>query len=538
MFKEYEANNQQSLFNSDMWMDERTKKRLENSWAPVFNEHIYKMIDERPFEALYNEKTGAPNFPVRILLSLEIIKHMQDISDSELFEKYDFDYLVNYALGQRALGEKPMAERTLYYFRERLYLYTMKNLEGNDLINEQFKWLTQGLTINAGPYTDKQRVDTTQIMSNIKKAGRVSLAYDVLVKVAKKIPKEKRTGEEEALLSPTFKQETKYKAKSSETESKLTILLRHCQAVLKRLEGMPEAGAEDETRILKRLLAEQGIENENGEACAKDGKKVSPKSLQSAHDEEATYRKKGEAGHTGYVAGITETCSEENPFQAITDYTVEQNVASDIEILHSRLGHISEAGCETLYADGGFSAGGIIEEAASQGIEMQYTNMACNASGEGKLGIDSFILNETLDTIVQCPAGNAPIKTSVAEKSTGANFDIGSCKQCPYFDQCPARPQKNSFAVRMSYDQIALSERRKAFIGNFKENTGMRAAIEGTNSALKRKGMGKLRVRGIVKCTIVVGYKILAQNIKRFVKYTQGFYDKKIQSTFAPSATE
>ena len=35
---------------------------------------------------------------------------------------------------------------------------------------------------------DKQRTDTTMFMSNIKKAGRMSLAHDVLIEVVKAIP--------------------------------------------------------------------------------------------------------------------------------------------------------------------------------------------------------------------------------------------------------------------------------------------------------------------------------------------------------------
>lgn len=55
---------------------------------------------------------------------------------------------------------------------------------------------------------------------------------------------------------------------------------------------------------------------------------------------------------------------------------------------------------------------------------------------------------------------------------------------------------------------------------NIKENTSKRAAIEGTNSALKRAhGIGKLRVRGLNKCNVVVGLKITAHNFKRFAKY-------------------
>jgi len=61
------------------------------------------------------------------------------------------------------------------------------------------------------------------------------------------------------------------------------------------------------------------------------------------------------------------------------------------------------------------------------------------------------------------------------------------------------------------------------------ENTSKRAAIEGSNSAMKRKGLAKLNVRGIAKCSVVSGLKAAAQNIKRFAKYRLGGYDAAIR---------
>jgi hypothetical protein len=65
---------------------------------------------------------------------------------------------------------------------------------------------------------------------------------------------------------------------------------------------------------------------------------------------------------------------------------------------------------------------------------------------------------------------------------------------------------------------------------NKKENTGKRAGIEGSNSALKRAGLDKLNVRGKAKSTVVCGLKVTVQNIKRFIKYLQGGYKPKYSS--------
>ena len=84
--------------------------------------------------------------------------------------------------------------------------------------------------------------------------------------------------------------------------------------------------------------------------------------LQSAHDEDVTYRTKGGKGQSGYVLNLSETCSKDNPFQLITDYRVDQNIKSDVELIKDRLPVIKEnTGCKDLYADGGFYSDEVVK---------------------------------------------------------------------------------------------------------------------------------------------------------------------------------
>lgn len=174
MFKPNNNYNQQTLSDSTQWMDKRIREKLEKSWAPIFYEHVFSKIDEEPFAVLYGT-TGKPNFPVNILLSLEYIKHMKDSSDLELLDSFYFDYLVNYAFGIKTLGEMNLTERTLYYFRERVYRYCLENPEQERLLFDQFIKLLHHFAQLAGISLEEQRTDTTYFMSNIKKAGRISL---------------------------------------------------------------------------------------------------------------------------------------------------------------------------------------------------------------------------------------------------------------------------------------------------------------------------------------------------------------------------
>ena len=81
--------------------------------------------------------------------------------------------------------------------------------------------------------------------------------------------------------------------------------------------------------------------------------------------------------------------------------------------------------------------------------------------------------------------------------------------------------QKKSAVIRVSQKPVLADEtRRKLENGGQQENTSRRTAIEGTNSALKRRqGLDKLAVREKYKVKVVVGLKIIAHNFQQLLAY-------------------
>ena len=525
MLRKNDPTKQTTLFDATLWMDNRALSRLEKTWAPIFYEEIFMKIDEAPFAVLYSN-TGSPNFPVNILLSLEYIKHMKNYSDAELLEDYDFDFLVNYAVGNRRLGERPMAERTLYNFRERLYNYCVQNPKSDDILFGQFEKLTRNFADKAGVSMIDQRVDTTMFMSNIKKAGRISLAYDVLIKAVKAVPEDKRTDDLSKALEPGFKTDILYRSKGEDRDSRLTTLLNLCKEAADILEKLTEAD-EDVKRILNRFIEDQAMQNQDGTVVPKNKRDIKSTSLQSAFDETATFRKKAGIGQSGYVLEIAETCGKENDFQLITDYRVEQNVVSDTAIITSRIGGISDrTGCENMYGDGGFYSPEVIEAAGKAGVEMHFTDMT-GTSPSKKLPVSEYEVEEKTRIITKCPAGYKPDMAAISKGQSVAHFPCTVCEGCEMKDHCRVKFQKKSAVVRISLKSFEVDNVRASIINGKRENTSMRAGIEGSNSAMKRKGLRKLDVRGIEKSSVVCGLKAAAQNISRFIRFCKGGYKKK-----------
>ncbi|MDH7579155.1 MAG: transposase, partial [Bacillota bacterium] len=257
MFRENKRHLQGQLFTSYTRMDERIQKRLQNSWAPLYYEHVFCKIDEMPFAKLYCEDNGRPNFPVNILLSLEFIKHFKDYSDEELIEQFYFNYQIMYALGLRNLGEQYLAPRTLYEFRERVYNYTVANPQEEDLIFQQFEQLTDHFLKVTGLNTQEQRSDSTQIMPNIKKAGRLSLAYDVLVQAVNACPPDILPDSLKEVLHPSFKTDLLYRCKGSEIHRRLEEVLALCAQLVDTVDGCPAVRGLEAIALVRRLLTEQ-----------------------------------------------------------------------------------------------------------------------------------------------------------------------------------------------------------------------------------------------------------------------------------------
>jgi len=317
------------------------------------------------------------------------------------------------------------------------------------------------------------------------------------------------------------------------------MLLTLCKFAITELEALPGMSDCEELRIAKRFFDEQAAEDENGKIVAKSKKEITSGSLQSAYDEDATYRQKGHVGQSGYVLEISETCGRENPFQLITDYTVEPNNVSDVEILTDRLPIIKEnTGCEDMYVDGGFHSDGVHKTAEENGIEIHLTNMTGSKPSK-HLPISDYEIDEETNVIIRCPEGHTPICAGVSKSQSVAHFSHEACSNCPLREQCQSKEQKKDCVVRINVKTIETNREREEIKTAKTENTGKRAGIEGTNSALKRKGHDKLDVRGKTKSKIVSGLKVTAQNIKRFIKYKQGGYIPKKtpppnQGTLAP----
>ncbi len=533
MFRPNDDHKQMSLFTSASDMHPTVVRRLNESWAPVFYEHVFCQINEEPFSVLYSEDTGRPNFPINILVGLEIIAAMRGYTVEETLDQFNFNVQVRWALGVRGLWEHTLCERTIYEFRGRLYQYALTNPGRECLIHGEFQGISDHLMTYMGLAREEMRMDSTQLMSNIRRAGRLALSFDVLKQALKACPVDLLTPELLEVLEPSFKNNLLYKVKSREVPSRLQEMLGLCATLLNIVAQHEKLQEEREIKVLARFFAEQAeYDEESSSWKAKEHEKgTTSHHLRSAYDEDATCRVKGDKVYVGYVANITETCADENPVQIVTDYIVEPNTASDTTMAKEALPHLTEQhGLEDLYVDGGYSGESVYEIAAENDVSMHYTNMTGRETK--KIPISEFTFDG--DTVTHCPAGH-PSDFSIHDKEKGSilvHFDLETCKACPDRDRCPTSPNSNAHSLTITKKKRIAAETREQLNDKqqHKENTSKRAAIEGTISCVKHdQGGEKLRVRGHNRIGVLFGFIVIGRNVRQFFRWCSGEKRRSLQ---------
>ncbi|MDY6874181.1 MAG: transposase, partial [Chloroflexota bacterium] len=173
MFKKNHEHLQIPLTSHIDELPEKLQKGIVDSWSGVFYRDFFCRIDESAFEVLYADCPSRPNIPVNVLVGLEFLKAGNGWTDEQLYEQFGYNIQVRYALGYRQLSEGYFELRTLYNFRERLSRYMQET--GVNLLDQAFAQVTDEQIEAYQVKTGRQRMDSTQVASNIRQMGRIQL---------------------------------------------------------------------------------------------------------------------------------------------------------------------------------------------------------------------------------------------------------------------------------------------------------------------------------------------------------------------------
>ena len=506
---------QGSLFQACFILPDKMKGWLLNSWAEAFQKKVLSSIPEEEFAHLYHKDKGAPNFPVALLVGLSIIKEILNLTDEQLIDAFHFNLKVLHALGL-APGERTLAPRTLYYFRDRVV--------GDPAVRTVFEKVTDEVMDTLAIAFGKQRLDSTQVSSHMANLSRLRLFVTTIERfletVRKRFPD--RIEQVPAPVRERYLDRAGYFADATGRKSRGRL-----ERAARDLAGLVEQFAADEDvkrleayQLLRRLFGEQcEIDTQGAEAVAvpKPPCEIPSTSLQNPSDPDATYnRHKGK----GYQAQIAETCEEANPTQIITHVEVEGAHESDqnatipfVEDTQAR-----GIGPGTLLADTNYNSGDNQLACAEHGVELVAPTPGTVDPDD--LTLMNFEIDGVSCEVRQCPEGHAPVRQKPMKNGQGMNvhFDPATCGACELSDSCPAG--KKHAKLRITWEDLALAgSRAREETPEFKQTYKKRSGIEATVHELKTgHGLGRVWTRGKDRVTFAVFMKALACNVKRFAR--------------------
>lgn len=327
-------------------LSERKIKILDDpsSWHNVFLAEVTQRVDEAVFEPLFNQG-GRPNSPLRILLSMMVLKEGNGWSDEQLFDNCRFNIRCMKALGLCNLDDDVPVESTYYEFRRRLAEHHVAHRE--DLVVEAFRIATRGQIEAHNIKGEKIRMDSKLIQSNIAKSSRLEHVLETIRVSIVDLDLRLLSGvleEADIKLLISLKSKTASNIAYPLDNGEKMGMLEKLGYIIQQLLAYCS-----EDSLLHRLYKEQYNEEseDKNDGEPKEGlrkvvlrkpKEILVNSLQSVHDPEATFRRKGHGKSkkqvSGYHTNVTETFDQDNPFELITDMqTVTADTCEDAFLL-------------------------------------------------------------------------------------------------------------------------------------------------------------------------------------------------------------
>ena len=496
------------------------RKNLEKSWATPFNKYIFFNINEERFEVLYSNEVSRPNSPINVLVGLLILKENFGLSDEEIIGCLHFDMRFQFALGTTSYEKQPVSINTLYNFRTRILEYEKKT--GKDLIKEEIESLAAHIETEMNLDGKMLRMDSMMISSSCKKLSRIELVYTVnlnLIKVLNKINPQLVPEELKCYLEEGHKNETIYRTRDKDAETKLEWLLGHSMILKEVCSNYDAEIIQCEAfQLLNRLLEEQVELNEDGKTVPKAGKDLDSEILQNPSDPDATYREKY-SGNVGYVANLVESFNEDGG--VITHYDLKPNTYSDVKFCEDLIDTLGETSDVNVLVDGAYYSYELDEKAKKQGIMLKPGQLVGKAPAQDKLPYSSFEVDEETQKITSCPNKETPQISYSGKNSYIAKFKDEQCEKCPLRNQCPAKKEKKGYSVRFSSKSYSNSKVRENLqTKEYIKLTNKRAGVEGIPSVIRRKyKVDAMPVRGLLRSKILFSFKIGAYNFNKLLRY-------------------
>jgi hypothetical protein len=304
---------------------------------------------------------------------------------------------------------------------------------GVNLLVQAFEGITDQQISELKVKTSLQRMDSTQIASNILDMSRLELlveAFQRLYRILSEADQQAYVEEFGPYLKSSSGQYA-YRIKGKEeTHRKIQEV---GESMLRVLKGLKERyGAEPVFQVFQRFF-DENFHLEDQAVQLKKNEEIEAGCLQSCDDLEASFRRKGEKEYKGCVANVAETCAPNNPCQLITQVQVAPNQVEDSDLMIAAIPELKQRmDLETLHTDGGYGSPEADQALQEHQVELIPTAIKGRNPDQDQFGLAAYAIQidkKGVPTQVTCPHEQvALIRWGSKKGAVIADFDPLICR--------------------------------------------------------------------------------------------------------------
>jgi len=541
--------NQQQIF--DLWKKLGPKRRrlLDESWAGLFRKVLLHKLPVKKLAANFTEDFGRPTKELTTCMGVCLFQQIFDLTDIQTQERLAFDVQWHYALNlpEKSDDFKYISLKTIWTMRK---LLTKDKLE-----KDIFKAIGDRLAEVFDVDTDKQRIDSVHIKSNMKKLGRISVVVETTKKFIRNLKRQDKDSfsiVRDNIIEKYSTKESKQvfaQVKPSESAKTLQEVCEDLLYLVEQFKNDSKIERMNSYQLMERVLEEQCnlIETDgDSQIEVKRPQDIPSGSLQNPSDPDATYD--GHKGQ-GYQVQVMETYDDstdsegkedqdnqekkqiqEDKFEdekqdknlsLATHVAVEPAHRSDSAALLPAIESTDDRKLKPkeIEADSAYGGDDNVEEAKKQNVDIiSPLKGRPKESDTIELGEHEF---DQDNEMLECSGGQEPVKQNVNGNRHSVAMDIQICQNCDQRDECSVAEGNKFYYFRYTDKQLRTSKRRiYEDTKEFKDKYRYRAGVEATMSEYDRKtGVKKLRVRGLVNVCYAAIMKLTGINIFRATRY-------------------
>jgi hypothetical protein len=511
------------LFDPWSFLSPKRRQLLDQSWAGLFKKQILCELPVSKLAPFFNDSFGRPTKELHTVLGVLVLQQALDLDDEQSIDQLAFNIQWHYALNitEESDSAKYICPKTLWNMRSIAV--------ENELEALLFDGITNKLAAVFKVNTDKQRIDSVHIKSNMRRLGRIGIFSKSINKFLvnlKRGYKEQFERVDKAIIDKYLSEAALgcfSMVKPSESKKTLASVADDLFDLLEQFKDCEQVSAMHSYKLLERVLKEQcnlNVSDDKKGVEVKKPKEIASDSLQNPSDPDATY-----SGHKGqgYQLQVMETYTDtedkeikSQTLNLITHVEVEKACDSDAQALMPAIESTQKRGLcpQELDADALYGSDENFESAKSMGVELVAPVTGNTEKSAVSLWQFEF---SSKGHVLSCPQGHKPLTSNKKKTRFTQGFSCQTCAKCPLVNDCPVKPGKKYYYLRYEQKAMRIAKRRaEEQTTAFKERYRWRAGVEATISELDRRtGVKRLRVRGFKAVRFCATLKAIGVNLFR-----------------------